>query len=86
MIIQNDCRKQSPALLPQVKHIAVCQILWNAKVHTVCLGTQKWKPRIARDLGLELDQTWPFETQELEFMDIQWSVKAKSFRVGALVQ
>lgn len=50
------------------------------------MGTQKWAPQIARDLGLELDPTWPFETQELEFMDIQWSVKDKSFRVGALAQ
>lgn len=80
------CRKQSPALLSQVKLIAVCQILWYAKVHKVCLGTQKRKPRIVRDFGLELDQTWPFETQELEFMDIQWSVKDKSFRVGAFAQ
>lgn len=79
-------QKTSPALLSQVKLIAVCQILWYAKVHKVCPGTQKWKPRIVRDLGLELDQTWPSETQELEFTDIQWSVKDKSFRVGAFAQ
>lgn len=58
----------------------MCQILWYAKGDS--LGTQKWKPQIARDLGLELDPTWYFETQELEFMDIQWSMKDKSCRVG----
>lgn len=78
------CRKQSPTLLSQVKRITACQILWYAKGDS--LGTQKWKHQIARDLGLELVSTWRFETQALEFMDIQWCEKDKSWSVGALAQ
>lgn len=67
-----------------MKCIVVCQILWYAKGDS--LAIQKWRPQIARDLGLELDPTWHFEIQELAFMDSQWIVKDKSSRVGPLAQ
>lgn len=78
-------KTESSTVISSEAHCCVSDTVY-AKVHKVCLGTQKRKPRIVRDFGLELDQTWPFETQELEFMDIQWSVKDKSFRVGAFAQ
>lgn len=76
-------KTESSTVISSEAHYS-CQILWYAKGDS--LGTQKWKHQITRDLGLELDSVWHFETQALEFMDIQWCKKDKSWSVGALAQ
>lgn len=68
----------------RVRHDDLVRQMWYAKGNS--LDRQKWKPQITRAPGLELDPTWHLETQELESMDIQWSVKDGSSRSGTVAQ